>query len=310
MHVSHLWRYPVKSLAGEPLTRAELTHDGLAGDRLIHVRTPRGLLTGRTRHGLLTLPARTGLDGEPLVGGHPWRSAAAAELIRQRAGEDAVLSTYDGPERFDVTNLLVAVDGELDAFARRHGAELDVRRLRPNLMLSGVDPAELDRWPGRALAIGDALIGIHSRRPRCIVTSIDPETGAQDLDVFRRIRRDFANLMALNCWVITPGTVDVGDRATLVPTTAQPRDVGGWVVGRGEVEAGAHPSTGGHHPGPTASSSRRGDEAGADPPTGGFHPGPTASSSRRPYEGGARPATRGRQESGTPAAGWAGHGRA
>ena len=309
MHVSHLWRYPVKSLAGEPLTRAELTHDGLAGDRLIHVRTPRGLLTGRTRHGLLTLPARTGLDGEPLVGGHPWRSAAAAELIRQRAGEDAVLSTYDGPERFDVTNLLVAVDGELDAFARRHGAELDVRRLRPNLMLSGVDPAELDRWPGRALAIGDALIGIHSRRPRCIVTSIDPETGAQDLDVFRRIRRDFANLMALNCWVITPGTVDVGDRATLVPTTAQPRDVGGWVVGRGD-EAGAHPSTGGHHPGPTASSSRRGDEAGADPPTGGFHPGPTASSSRRPYEGGARPATRGRQESGTPAAGWAGHGRA
>jgi uncharacterized protein YcbX len=227
-----LRRYPVKSLAGEPLAYAELTADGLAGDRLVHVRTGRGLLTGRTRHGLLTLPATTGADGEPLVAGHPWRSATATRLVQERAGPEAHLAACDGPARFDVTNLLVATDGELGAFAQRHGAPLDVRRLRPNLVLAGVDPAELDRWPGQALAAGDALIGIHSRRQRCIVTSIDPDTGAQDLDVFRRIRRDFANLMALNCWVITPGTVRAGDQVRLVPTTAQPRDVGGWVVGR------------------------------------------------------------------------------
>lgn len=231
MHVSMLWRYPVKSLAGEPLAHAELTLDGLTGDRLVHVRTGRGLVTGRTRHDLLTLSATTSADGKPLVAGHPWRSAAAARLVRERAGPEARLTAYDGPERFDVTNLLVATDGELDAFAQRHGAPLDVRRLRPNLVLAGVDPDDLDRWPGRALAIGDALVGVHSRRQRCVVTSIDPDTGAQDLDVFRRIRRDFANLMALNCWVIAPGTIRVGDRATLMSTTEQPRDVGGWVVG-------------------------------------------------------------------------------
>ena len=167
MHVSMLWRYPVKSLAGEPLTDAELTSDGLLGDRLIHVRNARGPLTGRTRHGLLTLPATTGPDGEPVVGGHRWGSAEAADLVRGRAGHDAYLGAYAGPERFDIGNLLVAVElGELDAFARLHGARLYLRRLRPNIVLAGVTLDEIDRWPGSAIAIGDALIGVHSRLVR------------------------------------------------------------------------------------------------------------------------------------------------
>jgi len=231
MRVSMLWRYPVKSLRGEPLAQAELTRDGVPGDRRVHVRNAHGPLTGRTRHGLLTVDAATGPGGEPLVGGHPWRSDDAAELVRRHGGPDASLAAYSGPERFDIANLLVAVDGELDAFATRHGAPLDIRRLRPNIVLSGVARDDLRRWPGSAIAVGDALIGIRSRRQRCIVTSIDPDTGIQDLDVFRRIRRDFDNLMALDCWVITPGTVRPGDRAELVPTRERPRDVGGWIVG-------------------------------------------------------------------------------
>ena len=131
MHVSRLWRYPVKSLGGEELADAQLTDDGVAGDRLVHVSTPYGPLTGRTRHSLLTIPARTGDDGEPRVAGVPWRSPAAAELIHRHAGPQAVLRRYDGPERFDVLNLLVATDSAV--------AELgaDVRRLRPNILLGG-----------------------------------------------------------------------------------------------------------------------------------------------------------------------------
>lgn len=79
--------------------------------------------------------------------------------------------------------------------------------------------------------IGDAVIGVHSVRQRCIVTSIDPDTGAQDLDAFRRIRREFGNQLALNAWVIRPGTISVGDAARLQPTAAQPLDLGGWIVG-------------------------------------------------------------------------------
>ncbi|MFI7068136.1 MOSC domain-containing protein [Kribbella sp. NPDC050124] len=67
---------------------------------------------------------------------------------------------------------------------------VDGRRLRPNIVIAGAEPRDERQWPGRALRIGDALIGVHSQRPRCIVTTIDPDTGEQDLDVLRRIRRD------------------------------------------------------------------------------------------------------------------------
>jgi len=225
MHVAALWRYPVKSLGGEPLQTARLTADGIDGDRTVHVRGGRGPLTGRTRSDLLTITADTGPDGTPQVAGHAWDSPAAGRLVRAAAGPGAELTAYDGPERFDISNMLVATDGAVARF----GA--DVRRLRPNLLLAGVPDAAEPTWPGWALAIGDAVVGVHSVRQRCIVTSIDPDTGKQDLDVFRRIRRGFGNELALNCWVIRPGTIAVGDAARLVPTDEQPAHLGGWIVG-------------------------------------------------------------------------------
>jgi hypothetical protein len=225
MHVAGLWRYPVKSLAGEALAEARVERGGIVGDRIVHVRGPRGPRTGRTRHGLLTLPATTGPDGAPLVAGHPWRSASALAAVRDRAGADAELVGHDRPERFDVTNLLVATDGAIGRFGH------DVRRLRPNLLIAGVAAEAEAYWPGNALIICDVVIGLYTQRVRCIVTSIDPDTGAQDLDVFRRIRTDFAGTLALDSWVISPGTVRVGDEVRLAATDERPSRVGGWIVG-------------------------------------------------------------------------------
>lgn len=225
MQISGLWRYPVKSLGGEPMESACLTTDGIAGDRQVHVRGARGLLTGRTRHGLLTLSADTGPDGVPRVAGHPWHTAAAHRLVREHAGPDAALVQHDGRERFDVLNLLVATDGAVQAFGH------DVRRLRPNLLLAGVPEEAEATWPGQAIAVGEALIGVHSLRQRCIVTTIDPGTGVQNLDVLRRIRRTFDGRLALNCWVIKPGLITVGEPARLIPTTERPADLGGWITG-------------------------------------------------------------------------------
>ena len=42
MHVAELWRYPVKSLAGERLEQAEIRPDGMVGDRLVQVYDARG----------------------------------------------------------------------------------------------------------------------------------------------------------------------------------------------------------------------------------------------------------------------------
>jgi hypothetical protein len=224
--VQGLWRYPVKSLGGEALDSAELTLDGVFGDRLVHVVEAGRPLTGRSRHQLLTIPASTAPDGGPLVAGHPWRSSAAAQIVRERGGEDARLRAYAGPERFDVLNLSVATEAAVRELA------IDVRRLRPNILIGGDLPPDAERaWPGRALAIGDAVIGVHALRHRCIATTIDPDTGEQDTGVLRRIRERYANQVALDSWVIRPGLIRLGDRVELTDSTALPERIGGWIVG-------------------------------------------------------------------------------
>ena len=228
LHVGSLWRYPVKSLRGEELTTAVVDADGVRGDRLVHVRGPRGLLTGRTRHALLTIQGETGPSGEPLVAGSRWDTPAAAATIGAAAGAGATLVRNPARDRFDVLPLLVATAVE----ATRMG--MDLRRLRPNLVIAGAAPAEERDWPGRALAIGAVLIGVHSLRARCIVTTVDPDSGAQDLDVLRRIRAELDGLLALSCWVIAGGVIRVGDPVEVVPVpqAAPAPEPGGWVTGR------------------------------------------------------------------------------
>jgi uncharacterized protein YcbX len=225
VHLEGVWRYPIKSMGAEPLAEAQVTVDGVAGDRVVHAAGDHGVVTGRTRHGLLTLAVQTAPDGTPMIDGQPWNSPAARDRVRAAAGPGVHLASYRGPERFDIANLLVATDGAVTALG------VDVRRLRPNLLIGGVAADQEATWPGRGLAIGDAVIGVHSLRDRCIVTTIDPNSGVQDVNVLRRIRQEFEGKLALNCWTITPGTVRVGDTVRVVDTDAVPGHLGGWIVG-------------------------------------------------------------------------------
>jgi uncharacterized protein len=225
MYVKELWRFPVKSLRGERLTEARLTDDGVVGDRLVHVRQNGNVVTARTRHRLLGLQATTGPDGEPLVEGLPWRQPAVRRALVEAAGPGAEAVAYQGRERFDVLPLLVATDGGIEAFG------YSGRRLRPNIIIGDVLGLAERSWPGKALRIGDVLIGLYSLRARCIVTTIDPDTGEQDLNVLRRIHSRFESRLALNCWVAQPGTIAVGDRVELLEATLPAPDPGGWIVG-------------------------------------------------------------------------------
>jgi uncharacterized protein YcbX len=100
--------------------------------------------------------------------------------------------------------LLVTTDGAIQAL------RVDPRRLRPNLVLSGVSGLAERTWEGRFLAVGDAVIGLADLRGRCIMTTYDPETGEQDEGVLRRIRDEFDGTFALNAWVARPGHITLG----------------------------------------------------------------------------------------------------
>jgi uncharacterized protein YcbX len=205
MHVAELWRFPVKSMAGERLGRVDLGPHGIPGDRLVWVCGPEGVRTARRHHRLLGLHGTLGPTGVPLVDGHPWQSPQALALVRQAAGDDAWLELADEEDRFDILPLLVATDGAIAAFGR------DGRRLRPNIVIGGVPGLQEFDWPGSVLAIGDARIHLHSRRGRCPMTTVDPETLDVDPEVLKDIGRRFNGRLALNAEVLVPGAIAIGD---------------------------------------------------------------------------------------------------
>jgi uncharacterized protein YcbX len=194
MHVAELWRYPVKSMAGESLKSAELGQLGILGDRIVHVEDGQGrVLTARTHPRLLALRPTLGPDGEPLVDGRPWSDPEIGTRVETSAEAGARLVKYEGPERFDVLPLLVATDGAIAALG------VDGRRLRPNVVIGGVDGLAEREWPGRRLRLATAIIEVVKLRGRCVMTTYDPETLEQDVSVLRGIQRNFGGLLALDC---------------------------------------------------------------------------------------------------------------
>src|SRR5438128_1061857 len=130
MKVTEIWRYPVKTMAGETLQRAELGPLGIAGDRVVHVEGARGqVITSRTHPRFLGHKGSLGPEGEVLVAGRPWDSPEIAAQVVALGGPGARLVSDEGAERFDVLPLLVATDGAIAAFGH------DSRRLRPNLVI-------------------------------------------------------------------------------------------------------------------------------------------------------------------------------
>jgi uncharacterized protein YcbX len=211
VRLAEIWRYPVKSMAGERLAAAELRRDGIAGDRIVQAWDARNrILTARTHPRLLAHRATIGPDGEPHVDGLAWTDPEVTRRVEAAAGPGVRLRRYEEEERFDVLPLLVATDGSLAAFGR------DPRRLRPNLVISGVEGLAEREWQGRAVRIGRAVVGLADLRGRCVMTTWDPDTQRQDVGVLRDIARRFDGRLCLNAAVLEPARIAEGDEVELL----------------------------------------------------------------------------------------------
>ena len=212
MVIQEIWRYPVKSMAGELLKTADVTEHGISGDRIIQVRNASGrIFTARTRPGLLRHRAMLDENGDVLVDERPWNTEQVARDVEDAAGQGARLVRSDAEDRFDVLPLLVTTDGMFSAVG------YDRRRFRPNLVIGGVAGLSERQWEGAQLQIGKVIIGMDDLRSRCIMTTFDPDTGKQDLSVLRRVQKEFDGVLGLNSYVVTPGRIAVGDPVELIP---------------------------------------------------------------------------------------------
>jgi uncharacterized protein len=214
MHVSEIWRYPIKSLKGQRLSETQISKVGIPGDRsVVVIRALNGrILTSRVKPKMLGLQGGIGENGVPTVNGYRWNSEEALRLVSEAAGEEVSLEQVPAPQAFDILPLLVATDGSTQFL------HIDHRRLRPNIFVAGVPGLEERGWEGKILAIGGVRMRAEQLRDRCVMTTFDPDTQVQDSSVLARIIRDLEGSTALDCSVLEPGTirerdiVTVGDR--------------------------------------------------------------------------------------------------
>ncbi len=221
MFLAEIWRYPVKSMAGERLESVTLGREGVPGDRIAQVRLPLAdafseadggrILTARRHPRLLAHRATLDADGEPRVDGRLWSDASVAADVERAAGPGArLVRAATALDRFDILPLLVATDGAIDSLG------LDRRRFRPNLLIGGVAGLAERAWEGRRLRIGEAIVALDDLRGRCVMTTYDPDTQEQEPRVLRTIVEQLGGVLGLNAEVEQPGAVRVGDAVELL----------------------------------------------------------------------------------------------
>lgn len=98
---------------------------------------------------------------------------------------------------------------------------LPMTRFRSNLVVSGSHPWAEDDWIGRRLRIGDVAVRAVKPCARCIVTTIDQETGEKGRQPLRLLARrrnhDQKLLFGVNLIPDGTGPVSVGDPVELLP---------------------------------------------------------------------------------------------
>jgi uncharacterized protein len=219
-YVAELWRYPVKSCGGERVCETWISRGGLRGDRVVQPTSARGdRVTARMFPRLLGLRASIDGDGTVLLDGAPWNGERALRAVRA-ASTDAVELKLDlDASRFDVLPVSLVTDGAVSALG------VDHRRLRPNIVVGGIEGLVERTWVGLALRVGEAVLGVRQVRGRCVMTTFDPDTQEQDRSVLKRIVDEFDGRFALDCYVVRPGRVREGDAFALA---------GHWTLDRRE----------------------------------------------------------------------------
>ena len=178
-----LWRYPVKSMGAKVLSEAQVSWNGLAGDRrwafirdnVVQSGFPWLTLRERAEMGqyfptftdpshpdtsptVVQTPSGAVLDvADPKLGAE--LSPEGAQVIRQSRG---IFDTF--PISL-ITTQTIAQLGEIV------GTQLEVQRFRPNILVEATDGSEFpeDAWVGRILRFGNVRMRVDKRDGRCVV---------------------------------------------------------------------------------------------------------------------------------------------
>lgn len=108
------------------------------------------------------------------------------------------------------------------AAAGRPAAEGQPRRFRANILVTGTAPHEEDGW--RAVEVGAVRLGVGSACPRCVLTTVDPDSAAKGVEPLRTLAgyrtQAGAVMFGMNATHAAPGVIRVGDAVRVVEGAA------------------------------------------------------------------------------------------
>ena len=226
MDVAQLWRYPVKSMAGERIPTAEVGDRGIPGDRRLAVfelaphlsqkrrsaRYVAGILQFRaTLNGASTEVA--GPELEPL----PWDDAAVRTSLGRACRRELELRPI--PEGcFDDSPILLIHLATIAALSEELSAWVDPRRFRANIYLQGEGIAahQEPQLVGQEIRCGAAVLEVTSGCPRCSITTRDPDTWENWPQLLRHLVQAHDEMVGGYCRVKVPGRISEGDLVELV----------------------------------------------------------------------------------------------
>src|SRR5947209_998992 len=228
--VEAIFRYPVKSMAGERLAVAQLGWHGLEGDRrlafrrredrsgmpwLTASRLPDLLLFAPQRRedaapGDLPTQVRTP-EGEELP---VFGEDLATEVGRRHGAPVQMMQLRHGI--FDEASLSVIAADTIREIGRLAGRSLDVRRFRPNVvvrLLRSV-PFQEDEWLGGVLSFGEGddapAIIFTLRDARCSMVNLDPDSACPAPEMLKAVVRANQNNAGIYGAVTRTGRLAVG----------------------------------------------------------------------------------------------------
>jgi len=240
--VSAIFRYPVKSMAGELLEVASLGWHGIEGDRRFAFRRLADktgfpwLSASKLPQLLLYKPFRFDSKNGELVPTHIRTPDGKEYELQSDELREEISSRFGGAVElmnlkhgiFDEAAISVISLGTVHSVARESGRGVDLcdlRRFRPNVVIetNSAEPFVEDSWIGRTLMFGEgnsgpvpqAAIGITMKDERCVMVNLDPDTAEKDSEVMKTVVRMNENYAGVYATVVSAGELRVGQTVTI-----------------------------------------------------------------------------------------------
>lgn len=240
MSVGRLWRYPVKSMLGEEVAELQLRPSGVVGDRaygFVDAQTGKLVSAKRAKSfgALLNCRARflsaatedrpsppievTFPDGSSVRDDDAELARRACELLGREVRLVATASEGAGltapGAMLDLAGLHILAVSTLRTLAAEYPAgDWDPRRMRPNILIVGDEPAGEDEWLRGYLHIGAEVVArVICATRRCVMTTLAQPGLAHDPGILRTIAAVSGELPCAGWYadVVRPGVIRTGD---------------------------------------------------------------------------------------------------